>query len=164
MTTARRIATLGGVGYLRPAPGSWGALAAIALAWLLHAIGGFWFVFAATFVMAVIGHRAIQACLPDMTSNDPSEIVVDELVGQWIALWPVSFGAMFAGVPLGALWPGLLTAFIAFRVFDIWKPGPVAYAERLSGARGVMADDIVAGWLAALVVAVIGAVAHLVLI
>jgi phosphatidylglycerophosphatase A len=62
------------------------------------------------------------------------------------------------------LWPGIVTAFLAFRLFDIWKPGPVGWADRQQGALGVMADDLIAGWLAALVVAVFAVVAHLVLI
>lgn len=161
---SRLIATVAGVGYLRPAPGTWGSLAALPLAWALHVLGGFWLLFAATLAMAALGWWATRAeldALPEGSDKDPSEIVVDELVGQWIALWPVSFGAVFAGVSLLALWPGILTAFIAFRLFDIWKPGPVGWADAQPGALGVMADDIIAGWIAALVVAVAAAVAHL---
>lgn len=164
MNAAGGIATLGGVGYLRPAPGTWGSLVALPLAWALHIIGGFWLLAAATVVMAVVGYFAVASAIKGADNHDPSEIVVDELVGQWIALWPVSFGAIFAGTDVISLWPGLVTAFVAFRIFDVWKPGPVGYADRMDGAAGVMLDDIVAGWLAALVVAVLGAVAHLWLI
>jgi nicotinamide-nucleotide amidase len=94
--------------------------------------------------------------------KDPSEIVIDEVAGQFVALWPVSFGAEFAGVGFLDLWPGIVTAFLAFRLFDIWKPGPVGWADRQEGALGVMADDLIAGWLAALVVAVFAVVAHLI--
>ena len=84
---------------------------------------------------------------------DPSEIVIDEVVGMWIALWPVSLGAMMQGVDVTALWPGWVTAFLAFRAFDIWKPGPVGLADRMHTPLGVMLDDVVAGLLATFVVA-----------
>ena len=74
---------------------------------------------------------------------------------------PVSLGAQIAGADFWALWPGVLTAFLAFRLFDIWKPGPVGWADRQPGAFGVMADDLIAGWLAALIVVVFAVVAHL---
>ncbi len=164
MGAATGMATLCGVGYLRPAPGTWGSAAALPLAWAIHVLGGFWLLFAATLVFAVLGHFAIVALTRGRDDADLSEIVIDELVGQWIALWPVSFGAMFAGVPFGALWPGIVTAFLAFRLFDIWKPGPVGYVDRMKGPLPVMLDDVIAGWLAALVVAVFGALWHAMMI
>ncbi len=160
----KAITTLFGIGHLRPAPGTWGSLAALPLAYGLHLLGGFWLIFAATFVVAALGWWATGVETAGKPDHDPSEIVIDELVGQWIALWPVSFGAMFANVDMLRLWPGILTAFVVFRLFDILKPGPVGWADRMEGPAGVMLDDIIAGWLSALVVAVLGAVAHLVLI
>ena len=88
--------------------------------------------------------------------HDPSEIVVDELVGQWIALLPVSVGASIAGVGFAALWPGIVTAFLAFRLFDIWKPPPIRRLEKLPGGFGVMADDVMAGAYGALVLYLAG--------
>jgi len=75
--------------------------------------------------------------------SDDGRIVIDEVAGQWIALTPQFF--------LSAALPAVVvTAFVAFRVFDIWKPGPVRWAERrFRGGWGVMADDVVAGLLAA---------------
>jgi len=69
-----------------------------------------------------------------------------------------------AGAEIWALWPGLLTAFLAFRAFDILKPGPVGWADRQHGAFGIMADDIIAGWLAAMIVALFAVLAHLVFV
>ena len=71
---------------------------------------------------------------------------------------------MFADAEFLTLWPGIITAFLAFRLFDIWKPGPVGYVDRMKGPLPVMLDDVIAGWLAAMVVAVAGVLAHLVLI
>ena len=86
--------------------------------------------------------------------------MIDEVAGQWVALFPVSYGAMFAGVPITALWPGWVVGFLAFRLFDILKPGPVGWADRRDDPLGVMLDDVIAGALAALVVAISGALYH----
>jgi phosphatidylglycerophosphatase A len=156
----RLIATFLYVGLLRPAPGTWGSLAALPVAWALHEIGGPILLVAATVVVAALGWWATAVEIAGTPDEDPSEIVIDEVAGQWIALWPVSIGAAMAGTSFIALWPGILTAFLAFRVFDIWKPGPVGLADRKKGPTGVMLDDIVAGWLAAMVVAVAAVIAH----
>ncbi|NNK79032.1 MAG: phosphatidylglycerophosphatase A, partial [Litoreibacter sp.] len=84
----------------------------------------------------------------------------DEVAGQWIALLPVSVGAMHSGAGFWALWPGVLTAFVMFRLFDIWKPGPVGWADRKTGPVGVMLDDLIAGLLAAIVVMAAAAFSH----
>ena len=131
------VASLGGIGRLRPAPGTAGSLAAVAagaalLAWhpaalwlgAAAAVGGGWW--------------AVRAA---GVQGDPGWVVIDEVAGQWIALLPLA----------RPTWPGLLAAFALFRLFDIAKPGPVGWADRQPGAFGIMADDVVAGALAALV-------------
>ena len=92
--------------------------------------------------------------------HDPTEIVIDEVVGQWIALFPVIFGATRMGADLLALYPGWIAAFLLFRLFDIWKPWPVGWADRRGDALGVMLDDVLAGIMAALVVILMAAIAH----
>lgn len=157
----RAIATLGPIGHLRPGPGTWGSVAAIPLAWGLHALGGFVLVVLATLAVTALGWWAVTEATRDQADKDPSEIVIDEVAGQWIALWPVSLGATMTGSEFWALWPGVVTAFVAFRLFDIVKPGPVGWADQQEGAFGVMADDLIAGWLAAMVVAALAVIAHL---
>ncbi|GAB5446098.1 phosphatidylglycerophosphatase A family protein [Gymnodinialimonas sp.] len=159
----RLIATLGGVGLLRPAPGTWGSLAGVALGVVLHFLGGFWLLFLATFGVTALGFWAVAAEVGD-SADDPSEFVIDEVAGQWVALWPVSLGAWMMGADILALYPGLITAFLAFRAFDILKPGPVGWADKQHGALGIMADDVIAGWLAAMIVALLAVFAHLVLL
>jgi phosphatidylglycerophosphatase A len=158
----KMITTLCGIGLIKPAPGTWGSLAALILAMGLHGIGGFFVFFIATFMATALGYWAIKAELAG-ADTDPPEIVIDELAGQWIALWPVSLGAYVADVAIWALWPGVICAFLAFRLFDIVKPGPVGWADAQPGAFGIMADDIIAGWLAAMVVAVMAVLAHMVM-
>lgn len=131
MTWARLIATLGGIGLLRPAPGTWGSAAVLPVALLgplpcLLLAGG----------LTIAGLWAI-ARLPERDA-DPGWVVVDEGAGQALAL---------AALPVGAHW-GVLLAFLLFRAFDILKPGPVGWADRQAGAVGVMLDDLVAGAVA----------------
>jgi phosphatidylglycerophosphatase A len=93
--------------------------------------------------------------------KDPSEIVIDEVVGMWIALWPLSAGLWHAGAdPWVFPWPGWVGAFVMFRLFDVWKPGPVGWADRRPGSMGVMLDDVIAGLMAAAVVTLGAGVAH----
>lgn len=160
MTLSHSINTIFGIGHLRPAPGTWGSLAAIPLAWALHSLGGFLFLALFTVLAYVIGVQAIKLETKGKSDKDPSEIVIDELVGQWIAFFPVSLGASMMHAPLTALWPGWITAFVAFRLFDILKPGPIGKADRRGDALGVMLDDVIAGGFAAGVVIVLAAVAH----
>ena len=159
----RLIATVFYIGLLRPGPGTWGSLAAIPLAYLLHQLGGFVALGLGTLVVAGLGWWAAREETRGMADSDPEEIVIDEVLGMFLALWPVSYGAMMAGADFVALWPGVVTAFLAFRLFDIWKPGPVRLADRRGDALGVMLDDAIAGGLAMLVVVVAAVFAHVVL-
>ncbi len=160
MRPTRLIATFFGTGLIRPAPGTWGSLAALPVAWLLHVAGGFWLLAASTVVVFMIGWWATRIETAGSDDPDPSEIVIDEVAGMWVALWPVSLGAIMQDVPITALWPGWIVAFFAFRAFDIWKPGPIGLADRMHTPLGVMLDDILAGALAAMVVAVAALVLH----
>jgi len=155
------VASVGGIGRLRPAPGTWGSAAALPAGYLLHVAGGFPLL--AVFTAAAVGAGWWAARAEEVASgvHDPGEIVIDEVAGQWIALWPLSAGLWHAGVdPWVFPWPGWVGAFVLFRLFDIWKPGPVGWADRQGGATGVMLDDIIAGLIAATLVALAAAVAH----
>ncbi|MEQ9258073.1 MAG: phosphatidylglycerophosphatase A [Roseovarius sp.] len=160
MRLSQIIATVGLIGHLRPAPGTWGSAAALPLAWLLHVAGGPWLLFGAIILFFVMGFWATAKETEGKANHDPSEIVVDELVGQWLAFLPVSLGAAHTGAALTALWPGWVAAFLLFRLFDIWKPGPIGWADRKTGPMGVMLDDVIAGLFAALGVVALAALAH----
>lgn len=156
----RLIATVLGTGYLRPAPGTWGSLAALPLFWALHVAGGFWLILIATIAVFALGWWATAVETKGSDDHDPSEIVIDEVVGQWIALWPVSYGAGMMGVDVLRLWPGWIAGFVLFRLFDIWKPWIIGWADRRGDALGVMLDDVIAGVFAALVAIVLAGIAH----
>jgi phosphatidylglycerophosphatase A len=127
-----------GSGYAPRAPGTFGSLVALAIWWLLLAPLPWPLqlaVIVATFGLGIWLTRRVSA--RHGVGDDPA-IVLDEFVGLWLAL-------------LGA--PATLTAavagFLLFRLFDIWKVGPVGYADRhVHGALGVMLDDLLAGALA----------------
>jgi len=154
------IATFFYAGHLRPAPGTWGSLAALLVGYIIHMISGPMGLAMGIAVSFGVGWWATSVETAGKTDHDPSEIVIDEVAGQWIALLPVSIGAAHAGVPIGALWPGLLTAFALFRLFDIWKPGPVGWADRRGDALGVMLDDVIAGIFAAMGVGFFAYLSH----
>lgn len=159
MTPLRLIATWFGAGLLRPAPGTWGTLAALPFAWALHLLGGFPALAAGTVTVFALGWWvSIRVTTP--ANPDPSEIVIDEVAGMWLALWPVSLGAQMMGADVLRLWPGIVVAFVAFRLFDIWKPGPAGWADRMHTPLGLMLDDMFAGLFAAIVVIAAAAVAH----
>lgn len=158
---SRIVATFFYVGYLKPAPGTWGSLAALPVAFLLHGLGGFPALATATAVAFLLGTWATGRETEGSPDKDPSEIVIDEVVGMWIALWPLSAGLWLGGAePWVFPWPGWVGAFVLFRLFDIWKPGPVGWADRQPGAMGVMLDDVIAGAMAAVVVTIAAGVAH----
>ncbi|WP_294621527.1 phosphatidylglycerophosphatase A [uncultured Roseovarius sp.] len=160
MTVTRSIATFFYVGHLRPAPGTWGSLAAIPVAWGLHALGGPILLTLGVILSFALGWWATALETKGKSDHDPSEIVIDEVAGQWLAFLPVSIGAAHTGAALTALWPGWITAFVLFRLFDIWKPGPVGWADRRGDALGVMLDDIIAGVFAALGVLLFAGLSH----
>ena len=81
--------------------------------------------------------RTARAC----GQKDPSRVVIDEVLGQWVTL---------AGAT-ALNWKSWLAAFILFRLLDIWKPAPVRQLESLPGGYGIVADDIMAGLYGALV-------------
>lgn len=134
------IATCGGVGYCPVAPGSAGAAVGVALvAALAHVPLGrawIWGALAATAVgIFALGVWATGRAEKFFGRPDPSQAVVDEVVGQMIT---------FLAQP-GAGWRWLVAGFVLFRMFDVVKPFPAGRAERVSGGWGIMLDDVAAG-------------------
>lgn len=143
---ANFIATWFGCGLISPAPGTWGSLGAIPIALILFHFGGLYVFIATLIVMKYIGFWATAQYEKTSGIHDNKQIVIDEVIGQWIALLPV-----FAF--LGINWIFILIAFALFRLFDITKPWPISHFDKnVSGAFGVMMDDIIAGIFAALII------------
>ena len=136
---ATLIATWFGSGLIRGAPGTWGSLAALPFAAGLVWLGGPWTLLGASGVVFVVGLWASGRYARATGQSDPGSVVIDEVAGQWLALFPVALDPR--------LYP---IAFVAFRVCDIAKPWPANWMDRrLKGSLGIMADDMVAGLYAA---------------
>jgi phosphatidylglycerophosphatase A len=159
-----------GVGYLPLAPGTWGSLVGVALfvilRWpalalyarsrsrqgliLLNPEIGFLAIELLTIlVVTLIGIWGASRVERLFQVKDPGKVVIDEVAGQLIALLPV---------PLLGIWPlkiWIIVSFVLFRFFDIVKPYPARQLEGLRGGLGIMADDILAGAYAAVVIAVL---------
>ena len=125
---ARLIGTVFYVGYMKPAPGTWGSLIALPLGFLIFQIGGIWLFLFAIIIGFFKGWWATELMTKGRENHDPSEIVVDEVVGQWIAIAPVFYAAWRLEIDVTLLWPGWLAAFLLFRAFDIFKPWLVGWA------------------------------------
>ncbi|WP_273502213.1 phosphatidylglycerophosphatase A [Paracoccus sphaerophysae] len=157
----RLIATGFGLGYLRPASGTWASAATILLGYALHRIGHFPLVALATVAAILAGFWSVRRWTAGMADKDRSEIVIDEVAGQLIALCATSAGFWFAGLPPDVVpWPGLVVPFVLFRLFDIWKPWIIGRADRRADAAGVMLDDIWAGVFAAVCSVVAAGISH----
>ncbi len=146
------IASVGGIGYAPFAPGTVMSAVAMLPALVMATHHGAAALFLGASVIFALGIWACGAHLVATGREDPSECVIDELAGQWLA-------CAFA-LPTFGLLPSpqeglyfFFAAFVLFRLFDIWKPWPVGWADRsLKGGLGVMADDMLAGLMAGLCV------------
>lgn len=160
---SRAVACFLGVGFLRPAPGTWGSFAALILAFAILEVAGPWAFAAAVAAAVVAAFWSIAALVRELGSpgpHDPAWVVIDEVAGQGIALLPVAFGAAMSDAAPTDLWPGWVAAFLLFRLFDVWKPGPVGWADRRPGVAGVVLDDVFAGIMAAVGVILLAGLAH----
>ena len=134
---AEVLATVLYIGRLPIAPGTWCSFIALGIWYILR----FWiagnFILYASLILFFVGVAVSTIQAETLGEDDPSEIVIDEWVGQWLALWML---------PHSFFW-GLL-AFGFFRIFDIFKPGPVQMMNDIKSGVGVMMDDVIAGILA----------------
>lgn len=132
------IATGLGSGRISPASGTWGTLAAFAVAWFLPKTA----IIFLLIVAAAAGFWAVTEFQKKSHTHDSGMIVIDEWLGIWIAM------LMAPKTP-----DAMLLAFLLFRIFDVLKPWPVShYDKNVEGAEGVIMDDIVAGLMAGICV------------
>jgi phosphatidylglycerophosphatase A len=161
-----------GVGYLPLAPGTWGSAVGVAIylatSFFLgppnnRYIGAGIFglepnsipalitaiVVVLLTAISLVGIWSSTRSISLLGNADPSQVVIDEVMGQVVA---------FLFVPFGISWPFIFAGFILFRIFDIWKPYPIDELQNLSGGLGVCADDFLAGIYAGACLAVIYAI------
>ena len=134
------LATGFGAGYGPIAPGTWGSVPGLAFVWGLDRLGGHWAVLGGASFFAVAGVWAAGRAEALLGEKDPGRVVVDEIAGQMVALvfLPVTARVLFV-------------AFLLFRALDVLKPWPAHRLEDLSGGSGIMADDLMVGLYANLI-------------
>lgn len=145
MTAAERIATVGGLGRIFPAaPGTLASFMTLFLAWGLGAVHGRLLIIVGAVTATAVGFWGSDLYARHCSANDPSECVIDEVAGQLIACAFAPRALAFYAI-----------AFLLFRLFDIVKPWPISAAERLPGGGGIMADDMIAGLIAGLLILIL---------
>ena len=126
-----------GIGFAPKAPGTFGSLLGLALGAALLAAGHLPLLFGIV-VAAGLGTYVIGSLAAAQKTTDPGWIVIDEIAGQMIPLLALPHLSL----------TGLLLSFALFRLFDIFKPGPIAWADARHDEFGIMGDDLIAGALA----------------
>ncbi|RRH75826.1 phosphatidylglycerophosphatase A family protein [Falsigemmobacter faecalis] len=159
----RFITTFGYAGLIRPAPGTWGSLVAVILAIVivegLHPL----LLPLGVVLVTLLGFWAVPRAVAGQADKDPSEIVIDEVAGQWLAMCFTVLPLWRHGVSLLEAWPGFVVPFLLFRLFDITKPWLVGRADRRGDAAGVMLDDLWAGLFAGIGSVILAGLYHAVL-
>src|ERR1700679_3230678 len=149
------VASVFGIGYFEFAPGTIMSAIAVPLAILIALRGGGAMgILGATLIALIIGILACADHVRETKREDPPECVIDELAGQWLAcaFCLFSFDGLIQNPHISL--PAFALAFILFRLFDIWKPWRVGWSdENIKGGLGVMTDDMIAGLMAGVLVA-----------
>lgn len=145
---ARVLATWFGCGYFPAARGTWASAAAVLIAAVLEGLAGWrpWHFGVLTAVLLGPGIWAAGVEARRLGRLDPPQVVIDEVLGQWLTL----AGARVLN------WKSYLAAFLLFRILDIWKPAPARRLESLPGGAGIVADDLAAAVYGALVLLAAG--------
>ena len=152
------VASVFGIGYFQFAPGTIMSAIAVPLAILIGLRGGGGMgILGASIIALVIGILACADHVRETGRQDPSECVIDELAGQWLAcsFCLLSFGGLVPAATHISL-PSFFLAFVLFRLFDIWKPPPIRLIEQIPGGAGIVLDDMMAGAYGALVLFLTG--------
>jgi len=145
---ALTLGTWFGCGYWPWGPGTAGSLAAVLIVAALHT----WFGAGRLTIVVLLllfllpGIWASTRTARILNTEDPSMVVVDEVLGQWLTL---------LGAPV-LNWKALLAGFLLFRLFDIWKPWPIRRLENLPEGTGIVVDDLAAGLYGAIVLTISG--------
>jgi phosphatidylglycerophosphatase A len=127
-------------------PGTWASLAALPCAWAIRVWFGAWALAIATVIAFGLGCWASARVAGDSGIKDPGFVVIDEIAAQWLVL-----------VALPARPNFYAAAFLAFRLFDIWKPFPIGWFDRtVKGGLGIMLDDVMAAIYALALIAIAG--------
>ena len=141
------------IGKIKYAPGTFASLATCFLFLLLINIINIPLLFLITLTIFLYFFVAINNSFNEFESEDPQEIVIDEVVGQMLPLLAIPIYETL--YPLPTIYY-CISAFVFFRLFDIWKPYPISYVDNnVKGASGIMFDDIFAGFYSIIIISLI---------
>jgi len=141
------------LGKIKHAPGTFASLATCCLFLFLINITSIVFIFFTTLIIFLYSFAAINYSFNEFNSDDPQEIVIDEVVGQMLTLLALPIYETL--YPLPTIYY-CISAFLLFRLFDVWKPFPINYIdENIQGAMGIMLDDILAGFYSIIILTLI---------
>ena len=141
------------IGKIKYAPGSFASLISCLAFLLLINIFNISVILLCTLIIFCYSFVAISSSFENFDSEDPQEIVIDEVVGQMLPLLAMPIYETL--YPLPQIYY-CVAAFLAFRLFDIWKPYPISYVDNdVKGALGIMLDDILAGVYSIIVLTII---------
>ncbi len=131
------------IGKIKYAPGTFASLVACLLFFGLINVSNITIIFFITLIFFLYSFVAINNSFDVFNSDDPQEIVIDEVVGQTLPLLAMPIYEILYPLPMIYY---LVSVFLLFRLFDIWKPYPISYIDNnIKGALGIMLDDIFAG-------------------
>ena len=148
MSQVRLLAvTVGGLGLLKPAPGTWGSLPPVAIAFLLGLTGEAWSIQVGMAVLVILGTWGCVALGPwaerHWGDHDPSQVVLDEVAGQALVLLILPWPWLEPSVTWLAIACG--SGFVTFRLLDILKPPPIRGLQSCPHGWGIVLDDLLAG-------------------
>jgi len=141
------------IGKIKYAPGTLASLATCLLFLTLINIINITFFFLITLIIFFYSFVAINNSFDVFDSEDPQEIVIDEVVGQMLPLLAIPIYETL--YPLPTIYY-CVSAFVFFRLFDIWKPCPINYVDnKVKGASGILFDDIFAGLYSIIIISLL---------
>tara|TARA_Y100000590_G_scaffold137561_1_gene157510 strand:+ start:811 stop:1296 length:486 start_codon:yes stop_codon:yes gene_type:complete len=141
------------IGKIKYAPGTIASFFACIFFLLLINIFNFTVVFLITLIIFLYSFFAINNSFDQFKSEDPQEIVIDEVVGQMLTLLAIPIYETLYPLPIIYY---CISAFILFRFFDILKPYPISYVDsNVAGSLGIMLDDLLASIYSILILALI---------
>tara|TARA_Y100000590_G_scaffold18756_1_gene22283 strand:+ start:1957 stop:2442 length:486 start_codon:yes stop_codon:yes gene_type:complete len=140
------------IGKIKYAPGTVASLITCLLFLVLINFLNIIYIFFITLVSFFYSLSAIDNSFDEFNADDPQEIVIDEVIGQMLPLLAIPIYETL--YPLPTIYY-CVTAFLLFRLFDIWKPYPISYVDNnIKGSLGIMLDDILAGFYSIIILCV----------
>ena len=135
------IVTFGRVGTIKYFPGTFGSIVGLLIGALIIEQTNHSIFLTCFFILTLISIFAVDEYLKTSKSSDPKEVVIDEVLGQWIAIAFIKFDFMI-----------IFLSFLIFRFLDITKIFPINKIEKIKGYIGVIGDDLFAGIITALII------------